>query len=332
MAKLVRRRCIQPSSWQDFATTAGNYILAFENHFIAGRHGEDGVQLNLSHRTHTWTSFVEQENPIGHCLSRDSEAGMLSIDTSLLDCVVRVELLSDGERACVPDCQGGKLVETSAVEMIETWQDLQFQARQCLPLRSRTQFASLPPLSPTGSWKMTTKQIPNLIVQVCHRQVPGASKRLQTSMLQASLDSANDVDSDEVFWDSRPDWLERRMTERRLDYNGGGLPAELLEGLPGFYCVMNTSKQGFGRIRWGTNLEDLQESTDVPVTRVTRAHPAHGFLMLCWKVNCLATTMAHGCSGLDRTVICRGTVPHTMRPRRTRAPPCSPVLPALCGW
>ena len=97
-------------------------FLAFENHFIAGRHGEDGVQLNLSHRTHTWTSFVEQENPIGHCLSRDSEAGMLSIDTSLLDCVVRVELLSDGERACVPDCQGGKLVETSAVEMIETWQ------------------------------------------------------------------------------------------------------------------------------------------------------------------------------------------------------------------
>ena len=85
VAKSVRRRCIQPSSWQDFTTTAGNYILAFENHFIAGRHGEDGVQLNLSHRTHTWTSFVEREHAMGHCLSRDSETGMLSIDTSLLD-------------------------------------------------------------------------------------------------------------------------------------------------------------------------------------------------------------------------------------------------------
>ena len=101
---------------------------------------------------------------------------------------------------------------------------------------------------------MTTRQVPKLIVRVCHRQGPGASKRLQTKKismvvvgptflrerqcskhLQDSANESNEVESDEGFRGARPDWFGRRVADERLDYNGGGLPAELLEALPGFY-------------------------------------------------------------------------------------------------
>ena len=191
---------------------------------------------------------------MGHCLSRDSETGMLSIDTSLLDCVFRVELLSDGERPYVPDYQGGKLVETSAVDIIETWQDFQFADAAVLaiaqpyPIRfttspfsdrlleddheasSETDCASV---SSSGSRRFEAPSDQEDIYGGGGSHLPS-----RASMLQASQDSANEsneVDSDEGFRGARPDWFGRRVADERLDYNGGGLPAELLEALPGFY-------------------------------------------------------------------------------------------------
>ena len=188
---------------------------------------------------------MEQKHPMGHCLSCDSETGMLRIDTSLLACVFRVEFLSEGERPYVPDYQGGKLVETNAVDMIETWQDLQFAdvavlaIAQPYPIRFTTSPFSdgfleddheansesdCASVSSSGSRRFVAPSDSQEDMRGgCH--IPS-----RTSMFQASLDSANDVDSDEGFWDSRLDWFERRMAERGLDYNGGGLPAELLEG------------------------------------------------------------------------------------------------------
>ena len=76
------RKSIRPSSWATFMRQPGKYILAYESHFVAAKHDDNGPQLNMGRRTHEFESFVDSvvEVPpayVSSCITRHPVTGQL---------------------------------------------------------------------------------------------------------------------------------------------------------------------------------------------------------------------------------------------------------------
>ena len=80
---------MRPSEWREFINTPGDYIFAFSHHFIAARRSDNGLQVNLGHRTHMWQGFL-LESGQAVCLRRCPCTQKIILDPALLDCVFKV--------------------------------------------------------------------------------------------------------------------------------------------------------------------------------------------------------------------------------------------------
>ncbi|CAE7246626.1 unnamed protein product, partial [Symbiodinium microadriaticum] len=81
------------------ASDESKYILAYESHFVAAKHDDNGPQLNMGRRTHEFESFVDSV----------------------------VEVVDDASSSLLSDDRGGKSVGSAAADLLELWQELQLQ-------------------------------------------------------------------------------------------------------------------------------------------------------------------------------------------------------------
>ena len=101
----------------------GDYILAFAGHFVAGRHTDDGLFVNQTHRTHKWEPAGVSQGAMGRCLSRDASAGKVFIDPSSLDYVFEVVDVHGRGDASLPGCSGGSMPEDAKLHWLRITQN-----------------------------------------------------------------------------------------------------------------------------------------------------------------------------------------------------------------
>ena len=204
-----------PSTWGQLLRQPGKYVLAYDHHFVAAKTDEDGnTYVNFSNRTHMWQRFLIGETTLGKPFEMRHPSGCLIAFPLAFDLVCKISpILSNVSLSCenhqTMDYSGGKTVDMAADDVIHVMQTVAWEAdeiRHPQAIRTHT----------------LAEQALTHLVRLTEQEAQSA-----------------DSDSDDGFWDIRPDW--QHMWRMRLhcreaeEYEGGALPAEVLTSLPQYF-------------------------------------------------------------------------------------------------
>ncbi|CAE7235509.1 unnamed protein product, partial [Symbiodinium sp. KB8] len=87
----------------------GMYILAFDAHFVGLRNGDDGLQINQTHRSHAWQD-AHVSDRFAAALRTCPSTGKLLLNLSCVDALFKIHDLGPDQAPCVApeaDCCGG---------------------------------------------------------------------------------------------------------------------------------------------------------------------------------------------------------------------------------
>ena len=211
------------------------YQLEVQDMFVVGLHPDRGtipfvykapdmsaeVQMMLaSHREHlrkkaedTQWEDVQGVDSLSSCTTKDFQQG--SQDAA--------------------EYQGGKSAEACAADFMDMWEVMQFEDPDGPDVLAHPQPArlTLPNLeeAPQDAYVDELHMPPLVVEETRHDWEPSWPT-------QAPGEWESSDESEDGFWDLRPDWFERaerRLAAQRLSYTGRRLPQEVVDRLPGFF-------------------------------------------------------------------------------------------------
>ncbi|CAE7810987.1 unnamed protein product [Symbiodinium sp. CCMP2592] len=205
-----------PATWTQFLQEPGKYVLAYNHHFVAARTDEDGATyVNFSNRTHMWHRFFIGQTATGHAFEQFLPGSYLVACPAAFDLVCKVSTINQDPASSLTvdindtmEYSGGKTLLTSAQDVVHFMQTAAWETE------------SLHQPQPTRAMLLAGQPLANFI------------------QLVEQEERALESDSDDGFWDIRPDWYDRwqRMRLRRTEeYTGGALPLEVLGSLPSYF-------------------------------------------------------------------------------------------------
>lgn len=204
-----------PVRWEQFLQDPGKYVLAYNHHFVAAKTDEDGATyVNFSHRTHMWQRFLVGQTTMGHAFEQFPQSPYLVACPAAFDLVCKVSTTSRDRASSLTadkatmEYTGGKTLLTSAQDVVHFMRTVAWETE------------SLHQPQPTRALLLAGQPLTNF-------SQPAEQEEL-----------ALESDSDDGFWDIRPDWYDRwqRMRRQRTEeYTGGALPVEVLGSLPSYF-------------------------------------------------------------------------------------------------
>ena len=238
---------MMPSTWVQFMSEPGKYILAYDHHFVAGKHMPDaGPEINMGNRTHEFEAFAEIHGGVRSAIARHPFFKQLVVCPELLD---HVFVLVDGKSSGVTsEYQGGKAgFHSIAADFLEIWEEIQLQPASPRRRDGMDSLQHAGDILHVGTWENTLeRETISLHVDIMEQtndeilSHPAPRFVSQDRAVQSSLRESDADSEDDGFWDWRPDWLEglearARASEEaqqdQLTYAGGSMLDEIMAGI-----------------------------------------------------------------------------------------------------
>ncbi|CAE7768230.1 unnamed protein product [Symbiodinium sp. CCMP2592] len=152
-------KTIRPPSISEVIRNPGDFILAFDSHFMPVRHQNGhGLQINSSSKTHLWSDLHLSAETSGAAVQMLWDGGF-TLNPYNLDAVLAVvpddHALSELQQVPAKDYQGGKNEVNSAQRLLQAWTQIQFE--QPPPMARR---ASSTDSDGSGDWEEQEQDAP----------------------------------------------------------------------------------------------------------------------------------------------------------------------------